>query len=223
MNEPTAVSGVRRGLRELADGTIRVSLDIEPKDRAAFFRLFPEIDMPIAIAPLYIDHAPTQGDYGDAAKDLHQSSFFRTLDVLRAIGTDLDYRDWVRQKECCICNAEPPSEYSHVRISQAGKDSGGVAYKPEYRGVPMCHGCHSTQHHRGYGALAVKIGGRLNTDDVKNHLSRMATEYAQEWARSRLKAALGYDSWKHVPPRVLLAWAEERELTRHLPEVYRHA
>lgn len=47
-----AVSGVRRAIKELVDGTIRVQVDIDPASRRDFLRLFPEIDMPIALAPL---------------------------------------------------------------------------------------------------------------------------------------------------------------------------
>jgi hypothetical protein len=50
-----AVSGTRRAIKELVDGTIRLSVDISPVDRKAFFDLFPDIDMPIALAPLVDD------------------------------------------------------------------------------------------------------------------------------------------------------------------------
>ncbi len=54
MNEdlPIAVSGTRRALRELADGTVRVQIDIDPRFRSAFFQLFSEIDCGVAMTPL---------------------------------------------------------------------------------------------------------------------------------------------------------------------------
>ncbi len=48
----SAVSGTRRAIRELVDGTIRVQIDIDPAFRSDFHRLFPEIDMMVALAPL---------------------------------------------------------------------------------------------------------------------------------------------------------------------------
>lgn len=51
----TAISGTRRAIRELADGTIRVQIDVDPQFRREFLALFPEINMPIAIAPLQRD------------------------------------------------------------------------------------------------------------------------------------------------------------------------
>lgn len=52
MKETSVVSGTRRGIKELVDGTIRVSVDIDPRFRRAFFELFPDIDAPVALAPL---------------------------------------------------------------------------------------------------------------------------------------------------------------------------
>lgn len=49
---PLAISGTRRAMKELVDGTIRVQVDIDPECRAAFLTLFPEIDTRVALAPL---------------------------------------------------------------------------------------------------------------------------------------------------------------------------
>lgn len=52
---PTAISGTRRQIRELVDGTIEVKIHIDPAYRKTFHELFPDIDKPIAIAPLKHD------------------------------------------------------------------------------------------------------------------------------------------------------------------------
>jgi hypothetical protein len=54
-NEVVAVSGIRRAIRELVDGTIRVQIDIDPRFSADFHRLFGTIDMPVALAPITPD------------------------------------------------------------------------------------------------------------------------------------------------------------------------
>jgi len=51
----SAISGTRRKAQELADGTLRVQIDIDPRFKAEFHRLFPDIDTPIALAPLPLD------------------------------------------------------------------------------------------------------------------------------------------------------------------------
>src|SRR3546814_20450072 len=48
----SAISGTRRAMKEMADGTIRVQIDIDPSCRGDFLSLFPNIDMPVALAPL---------------------------------------------------------------------------------------------------------------------------------------------------------------------------
>lgn len=51
-DERTVISGTRRSIRELVDGTIRVQIDIDQQHAKDFHRLFPNIDMPVALAPL---------------------------------------------------------------------------------------------------------------------------------------------------------------------------
>lgn len=52
MNDFSAIEGVRRQFKQLADGTLAVTIHIEPYRIEAFLSLFPEIDMPVALAPL---------------------------------------------------------------------------------------------------------------------------------------------------------------------------
>lgn len=51
----SAISGTRRALKELVDGTIRVQIDIDPRFKTQFHQMFPNIDMPVALAPLVSD------------------------------------------------------------------------------------------------------------------------------------------------------------------------
>lgn len=52
---PQAISGTRRQLKEMADGTLRVQIDIDPRFKKLFHELFPDIDTPVALAPLKND------------------------------------------------------------------------------------------------------------------------------------------------------------------------
>ena len=73
MTEPLAVAGIRRTMRELVDGTIRVVVDIEPPQRADFLRLLPEVDMPVALAPLNLNTPParTASEEPDSEEEGH--------------------------------------------------------------------------------------------------------------------------------------------------------
>lgn len=55
MTDTTAISGTRRQYKEMADGTLRVQIDIDPQYKQQFLELFPQIDMPVALAPLRAD------------------------------------------------------------------------------------------------------------------------------------------------------------------------
>lgn len=54
-DETTAISGTRRQYKEMADGTLRVQIDIDPQFKQQFLELFGQIDMPVALAPLKAD------------------------------------------------------------------------------------------------------------------------------------------------------------------------
>lgn len=51
-DEVRVISGTRRQVRELVDGTLEVKFHVDPRFKADFHRLFPNIDTPVAIAPL---------------------------------------------------------------------------------------------------------------------------------------------------------------------------
>jgi hypothetical protein len=60
MTDVLAIEGVRRQFKQLADGTLAVTIHIEPRHIEAFMRLFSEIDMPVALAPLGLgQHEPS--------------------------------------------------------------------------------------------------------------------------------------------------------------------
>lgn len=55
MSETIVISGTRRAIRERVDGSLVVQVEIDPRFKADFLRLFPDIDAPIALAPLVAD------------------------------------------------------------------------------------------------------------------------------------------------------------------------
>jgi hypothetical protein len=62
MASTRAVSGTRRAMKELVDGTLRVQVDIDPEHRRDFLRLFPDIDARVALAPLKPEAAAKPDD-----------------------------------------------------------------------------------------------------------------------------------------------------------------
>jgi hypothetical protein len=92
-----AVSGTRRAIKELVDGTIRVSVDVDPQYRRAFFELFPDIDTPIALAPLADDfehpEPGTDSAVVEAAKAAVKGGELAKLSGI--LCSDPEFQDWM--------------------------------------------------------------------------------------------------------------------------------
>lgn len=144
--------------------------------------------------------------YGQQAKILRQSSFFRTPEVWAAVGSDEDFLAWVRTQSCAYCNATGPSEAAHVRRISSGA---GTGIKPTYAAIPLCHKHHAAQHHAGESAL----GG-------KDWFDKKRIEYVQQWCWEVLKAQFGYYSWKFIPPHELHEWAIDNGVEEYVPDFY---
>lgn len=204
-----AVSGTRRSYKELVDGTLRVQIDIDPNFKNDFLKLFPEIDMPLAVTPLNVSHEPPT-TYGNYAKVLRLSKFLTELPVLQALGSDDEYRAWIQICDCIVCSkrdyieqiGEMKSEAAHVRRA----DKFGMAHKAEYSCVPLCHKHHGLQHLKG----EAMIGGRVFVEKECERLLR-------EWAWQALKIHLNVSSMKHASPQEVRAWAERHNIEQYLP------
>jgi len=116
----SAISGTRRAMKEMADGTIRVQIDIDPSCRGDFLSLFPNIDMPVALAPLRADfeqQAPAQekakgGPLARLAGQMCQNPEFQAFAVPYMTSSqnaeDLA-ADWLRT----TCGIESRAELDH--------------------------------------------------------------------------------------------------------------
>lgn len=163
--------------------------------------------------------------YGDEARQLAQSSFFRRPEVWAAVGSDEQFQTWVRVTlPCIVCgdrDFDPDTgigrcEFAHVR--RAGE--AGTAYKPEYSGVPMCHNHHDTQHQHGetraYRAHLLRKNGReqqVTLDQAQDWFDKKRIETVFQWCWETAKEKLGYDSWAEVPPPELFRWAMKHKIT----------
>lgn len=123
MSDVIAISGTRRAMKEMSDGTLRVQIDIDPRFRAQFFEMFGQIDMPVAIAPLVADfekrepepEKPKGGALATLAGRLCADPRFHdfcaeTYGVAWRIGhADEDIATWVREQ----CAIESRAELDH--------------------------------------------------------------------------------------------------------------
>lgn len=220
-NQNLAAIGHATLSKVFKDGTLRIIVDIDPQNKHLLGNMM-DADVPVAVVRLTNESAAQQtanqlikqsAKYGEQAKQLRLSAFFRTPDVWRAIGSDADYQAWCRKQVCAHCkhtgSDNNPIEYAHVRRIA---DGAGVGIKPDYSGIPLCHVDHERQHRIGESAL----GGKEVVDKLK-------IDHLQKWAWETLKANIGYQHWSECPPNVLKEWADKHELTRYLPDIYRNA
>ena len=215
--QPVAVSGNVSKITTMADGSVRLQIDLPDTLLQTAARLCPHGQL-VGIAPIQqradvphgTDDSPHNGRHSDSATMLWLSSFFLTPDVWERIGPDSDFLAWCRGQVCVVTGErgtdDDPVQAAHVRRVS---DGAGTGIKPRYSAVPMLASVHRRQHEQGESA----VGGREALDKARIETVRL-------WAWRRLKRVLGYESWRDVPPDELVAWAEKNEVVRHLPRGY---
>lgn len=125
MTDTTAISGTRRQYKEMADGTLRVQIDIDPQYKQQFLELFPQIDMPVALAPLRADfeqpkeeEKPKGGPLSKSAAQMCEHQMFQSFvkDRFWSIWKDIDCDyDSTAAAETLrhICGVESRAELDH--------------------------------------------------------------------------------------------------------------
>jgi hypothetical protein len=212
----------------MADGSLRLQIDIMPKDVQIAFKMFGTTGTAIALAPLKDEVAveqnrpgksekPTKGPYGEWAKALVQSGFFRTPKVWQGIGPDTEFLEWVKTQKSA--KSKEFSQYddtgecycvpAHVRHLELGS---GTGIKPEYAAIPLTKEEHDLSHLKG----DIAIGDREWWD-------KQRIKYVSLWAYETLKKKMNYDSYTDMPPRRLLDWATQRGIEDQLPVRYHTA
>lgn len=157
-------------------------------------------------------------NWGKLASRLYANGFFIAPPVLKQLGTDKQFREWIQTRPSAISgefsesvNGEGRCEAAHVR--RAGE--AGTGYKPEYACIPLTHTEHHIQHTQGESALK-----------PREWFDKMRIEYVTNWARfsllDQLSAKTGeqYEGFREVPPKVLRQWCLEHGLTPYLPKEY---
>lgn len=177
------------------------------------------------------------GPYGEHAKALRLSGFFRRPVVWDAVGPDEEYQAWCRRQKCIVCGeqdwdeekGEGRCEYAHLTFVTNGA---GKGHKPKYSGVPMLARYHrEIQHQHGYTRLyrehlKLKKGyeQQVSLDQAKEWLQKCRIQHLEQWCWETLKAQLGYDSWSQVPPPALKEWTAMAGISvNFLPECYRES
>lgn len=173
--------------------------------------------------------------YGQHAKKLHTSGFFLYPPVLKAIGTDADYRKWITTQPCIITGQfdydDQIGEYTiacHVRRAS----NSGTGMKPDYSCVPMTNKAHTEwQHQHGeskaYAMYLLLHNTMAGTDPVsladraKAFFEKKRDELLIQWAKETLKRTLNIKHFSQATPDLLWTWAAKNHIQNYLPACYR--
>ena len=217
-----AIQGSSSKASTMADGSLRLQIDIMPNDAQQAFKMFGTPGSAIALARLTDEIAvdnerpgkPEKGLYGEWARSLVASGFFRAPKIWEGIGTDKEFLEWVKMQKSavsgefsefhdtgeCFCVA------AHVRHVELGS---GTAEKPPYAAIPLTKAEHDLCHQKG----DIAIGDREWWDKKR-------IKYVSQWAYETLKAKMGYGSYTDMAPSRLIEWAKQRNLDYLLPSNY---
>lgn len=217
MTAPVAIAAVRRQVRELVDGTLEIKLHVEPRFKQDFHRLFPEIDVPVALAPLVLKPEPMAEPPTDDAREpnalaqkLHSSGYFRASKLWLAmhdsgIYTAQMHFKWLATVSECAFGAERTVQMGPCRGDvithhcPAANTIPGGTRQPEaprkplhFYGLRICDG-HHTWAHTSTGA----------TREDKADMLGMAVALTAGQMKSHMKEVCGIESLRELTPEML--------------------
>ena len=226
MEAKAAFLGATARAQTMADGSLRITIDLNPDDAIGAFTAFGSPGSPVAVARIQSEVAleegrpktdkPAKGPFGEYAQKLVQSGFFKSPDVWEGIGTDEEFLEWVRSQKSAksgkfsmFVEGVGTCVAAHVRRVDLGS---GTGIKPEFSAIPLTNDEHQLAHQKGDSAIG---------DD--DWWRRKRIKYVEKWAYETLKRKMNYDSYTDMAPHRLVAWASQRELTQYLPLSYINA
>jgi hypothetical protein len=229
--EHAALIVTRRPAKEMADGTLRVQIDVEPNDRRMFLDMFPDNGDPIAVVKLdpetvrkhqnqtafaEVEKKPEKGDQGQFARWLVSSGFFRNPKVWKFCGTDDEFCEWVKQQRCVIysiaddrCDGDIVA--AHVRRVASGA---GTGIKPEYAVVPLCNKHHCQQHQHGESNWFGDVS------EGKEWFDKQRITTVSAWAQIKLKEKAGVITMTKLTPYHLESLLRDTGINVNIPTEY---
>lgn len=221
MTDHSAVTGTRKQIKEMADGTVRVAVDIDPEFKKTFMTEFGEIDTKVVIALMLPEHRQReqesqQSNDGKFYQALHKAGFFIVPAVCQAVGTDDQYLDWIRQQPKSATGRLPGGESgpivpAHVRRVNLGA---GKGIKPPYAAIPLTDAEHRLQHQKGESGVH---------ENGKNWFDAKRVQYLTSWVKSCLYKHFNIQSLTELSADDFKAWAQYHNLMNYIPQAWRSA
>ncbi len=217
----------------LADGTLRIQVDIHQRDTRQALELLAEVGRVVAIAGLtesletlaYLfteedklqDDTPkyleNEGDNqaGKLMQALYRGGWFHAPKVLEALGKDAEFLQFTRAQGVCWCCSAFEDEGASIVAAHYRKVSSGAGtgVKPPYSAIPLCSRCHDKQHQHGYAVLG-----------TNDWWEAKVAEMRQRWGHERMRAIFETESMTAIPAKWIVEWALEHELNAHIPKEF---
>lgn len=250
----------------LADGTLRIQVDIHHRDSHEALSLLCEVGAQVVVARLVeeqteqqrYDSVTTTGSGRQVAEEhqpsciaeenwmaaeaakktegkpekdplvgtimahFYRTGFFQSPKVLKTLGLDAEFLQWLRLQVCWHCGKQDSSagddggpqvfyvQAAHVRRIAAGS---GTSRKPPYSAIPLCSTCHGIQHAVGESGLAPSEWWELQ-----------AAKAREEWGHMKLRDKFGAASiTSSVSLEVLYRWLTSNDLLNYLPAKVRRS
>jgi len=212
VNDIAAIAGMLMSYRTLADGGLRITVDLPTTESEHFHSLFKEVHCQVAVAPMRPVALAAQQpeDYGQYAKMLRLSVFFGIPEVWSATGTDEQFLAFVRTQKCIARSGKPCDGVIQAAHVWRLKDDFGKGIKGPYAAVPLCAFHHRLQHNGGEG----EIGGRA-------YMEQMAQECRRRWIWAEIKDDIGVASMRDAEPAKVLEWCKKKNIERYLPAAFK--
>ena len=202
----SAVAGTRNRMREMADGSIRVEIDISESDRRLFLELFPVIGQPVALAPLVTEQViksrlaanqKTEEPKAEPEKSsgsnrlamrMHSSGWFRNPALWDVLVNQDAHKAWVMTLPCCRSESKgliycSGDVVAHHCNSAALPSRGGRGHEsrkvPHWYTVPLCHFHHQTWAHESIT--------RQEREALLERAVQLTSSRAKEFFKERLQ------------------------------------
>lgn len=231
----TAIQATTVRYNSMQDGTLRLTIDIEPRDALDALTLFREPGTAMGIARLTQQAAGAAmaetvtseaRPGGQMMKDIIAHGVFNNPKVLAALGTDKQFQAYVRKLPSCLDGNTHGIVYAHVRRA----NNSGTSIKPDYSGIPLTDPQHSQSQHQSGERAALdawkpKAGG-WTVQDAKDWFDKQAAKCRIDWGKARM-----LDEWMdderqslaECEPAEIRSWFWHKDLTNALPAKWRDA
>jgi hypothetical protein len=199
-----------------SDGIVYAQIAIDSEYSVKAEEILSGKRIPVVVARLNNEDVKKKsGPYGQYARALVQSGFFRSPVLWNAVGTDGQYLTWLKKQRCAFTgeygHEDNPIVAAHVRRVSNGS---GMGIKPPFSAIPLNNFHHQQQHL--HGEDSINDSRWWNSQRIK---------YVERWAIERFRALIkdqfNVESLTWLSPDLMSRLAHANDFYHIVPAVYK--